>query len=47
MKIVKCVLKVKMIFGLLQSTYSWANKKINKNRENKRLNSKTMIEAVF
>jgi predicted NAD/FAD-dependent oxidoreductase len=31
----------------LQSTYLWANKKINKNRENKKLNTKTMIEQFF
>ena len=31
----------------LQSTYSWANKKINKNRENKEQNIKTMIEQFF
>jgi renalase len=31
----------------LQSTYSWANKNINKNRENKELNSKIMIERFF
>jgi renalase len=31
----------------LQSTHSWANKKINKNRENKKFNSKTMIEQFF
>jgi renalase len=31
----------------LQSTYSWANKKINKNRENKELNSKILIERFF
>ena len=31
----------------LQSTYSWANKKINKNWENKELNSKIMIEQFF
>ena len=31
----------------LQSTYSWANKKINKNRENKELNSKIIIEQFF
>ena len=31
----------------LQSTYSWANKKINKNRENKELNSKILIEQFF
>jgi predicted NAD/FAD-dependent oxidoreductase len=31
----------------LQSTYSWANKKINKNRENKKSNTKIMIEKFF
>ena len=31
----------------LQSTSLWANKKINKNRENKKLNTKTMIEQFF
>ena len=31
----------------LQSTYNWANKKINKNRENKDLNSKTLIDHFF
>ena len=31
----------------LQSTYSWANKKIDKNRENKKLNTKIMIEQFF
>jgi len=31
----------------LQSTHSWANKKINKNRENKDLNSKTLIDHFF
>ena len=31
----------------LQSTYLWANKRINKNRENKKLNTKTMIEQFF
>ena len=31
----------------LQSTYLWANKKINKNRENKKLNTKIMIEQFF
>jgi renalase len=31
----------------LQSTYSWANKKINKNRENKDLNSKILINKFF
>ena len=40
MKIVKCVLKVKMIFGPYKAPTHWANKKINKNQENKKLNSK-------
>ena len=31
----------------LQSTYLWANKKIDKNRENKKLNTKIMIEQFF
>jgi renalase len=31
----------------LQSTYSWANKKINKNKENKDLNSKILIDSFF
>jgi hypothetical protein len=31
----------------LQSTYNWANKKINKNRENKVLNSKVLIDKFF
>ena len=31
----------------LQSTYNWANKKINKNRENKDLNSKFLINQFF
>ncbi|MDC0585626.1 NAD(P)-binding protein [Candidatus Pelagibacter sp.] len=31
----------------LQSTHSWANKKINKNRENKYLNSKILINQFF
>ena len=31
----------------LQSTYNWANKKINKNRENKDLNSKVLINQFF
>ena len=31
----------------LQSTYEWANKKINKNRENKDLNSKVLIDKFF
>ena len=39
--------KSKKDLWTLQSTYSWANKKINKNPENKVLNSKTMIEQFF
>ena len=31
----------------LQSTHTWANKRINKNRENKDLNSKTLIDHFF
>ncbi|MDA7770455.1 NAD(P)-binding protein [Candidatus Pelagibacter sp.] len=31
----------------LQSTFSWANNKINKNQENKKLNTKIMIEQFF
>ena len=31
----------------LQSTYKWANKKINKNKENKDLNSKVLIDQFF
>lgn len=31
----------------LQSTYDWGNKKINKNRENKELNSKILINQFF
>jgi renalase len=31
----------------LQSTYDWANKKINKNRENIKLNSKILIDQFF
>jgi len=31
----------------LQSTYDWANKKINKNRENLELNSKILIDHFF
>ena len=31
----------------LQSTYDWANKKINKNRENIELNSKILIDQFF
>ena len=31
----------------LQSTHTWANKKINKNQENKKLNTKIMINKFF
>ncbi|MDC3257667.1 amine oxidase, partial [Candidatus Pelagibacter sp.] len=31
----------------LQSTHKWANKKINKNRESKNLNSKILINQFF
>ena len=31
----------------LQSTHSWANKRINKNKENKDMNSKTLIDRFF
>jgi len=31
----------------LQSTYDWANRKINKNRENKNLNSEILINQFF
>ena len=31
----------------LQSTHKWANRKINKNRENKDINSKTLINHFF
>ena len=31
----------------LQSTHNWANKKINKNRENKDVNSKILIDLFF
>ena len=31
----------------LQSTHNWANKMINKNRENKDINSKTLIDHFF
>ena len=31
----------------LQSTHKWANKKINKNRENKDINSKILIDLFF
>ena len=31
----------------LQSTYDWANKKINKNIENKDINSKVLIDSFF
>ena len=31
----------------LQSTYNWANKRINKNKQNKKLNSKILIDKFF
>ena len=31
----------------LQSTFAWANKKINRNKENKKINSKIMIDKFF
>jgi predicted NAD/FAD-dependent oxidoreductase len=31
----------------LQSTHNWANNKINKNRDNKDINSKTLIDLFF
>ena len=31
----------------LQSTHTWANQRINKNRQNKKLNTKIMIEKFF
>ena len=39
--------KSNLDFWTLQSTYSWANKRINKNRENKNLNSKILINQFF
>ena len=36
-----------MIFGPYKVLTSWANKKINKNRENKRLNIEIMIKQFF
>tara|TARA_B100000035_G_scaffold151362_1_gene128970 strand:- start:582 stop:1553 length:972 start_codon:yes stop_codon:yes gene_type:complete len=39
--------KSKYDLWTLQSTFSWANKKINKNKYNKIENSKTMIEKFF
>ena len=39
--------KSKKNLWTLQSTYLWANKKIDKNRENKKLNTKIMIEQFF
>ena len=41
-KTVKKGLKVSQDLWTLQSTHNWANKKINKNRENKDINSKTL-----
>ena len=39
--------KSKLDLWTLQSTYGWANKKINKNRKNKDLNSKVLIDNFF
>ena len=39
--------KSKQDLWTLQSTYSWANKKINKNRENLEINSKVLIDHFF
>ena len=39
--------KSKYDLWTLQSTFSWANKKINQNKDNKKENSKTMINKFF
>ena len=39
--------KINQDLWTLQSTYSWANKKINKNKENKDVNSQTLIDQFF
>ena len=39
--------KSKTDLWTLQSTFNWANKKINKNRENKEKNSKILIDRFF
>ena len=39
--------KFKYDLWTLQSTFSWANKKINQNKDNKKENSKTMINKFF
>ncbi len=39
--------KSKYDLWTLQSTFSWANKKINENKDNKKENSKTMINKFF
>ena len=39
--------KTKTDLWTLQSTYNWANKKINKNRKNKDLNSEILINQFF
>ena len=39
--------KSKLDLWTLQSTYNWANKKINKNQENLELNSKVLIDNFF
>ena len=39
--------KSKTDLWTLQSTFNWANKKINQNKENKKENSKIMIDKFF
>ena len=39
--------KINQDLWTLQSTHNWANKKINKNRENKNQNSKILIDRFF
>jgi len=39
--------KTKNDLWTLQSTYNWANKKINKNKENKEKNSEILINQFF
>ena len=47
MKIQKKRFKSKYDLWTLQSTFNWANKKINKNKEDKDKNSNIMIEKFF
>jgi predicted NAD/FAD-dependent oxidoreductase len=47
MKTAKKGLKATKIYGLCKVPYNWANKMINKNRENKDINSKTLIDHFF